>query len=126
MSVPDNRYKLTLQDFSLQVFIGCHPEEREQSQEVRLYIEIVTPSLLKAAESDQLTDTFCYADLLEKIRGFCTSRHFNLVENLSWSCQKFIKESLQEPSEVRVVVHKVAPPVEGLNGGVTFEVEDPR
>ncbi|MCB0421978.1 MAG: dihydroneopterin aldolase [Bdellovibrionales bacterium] len=123
-SAPEARFSLTLQEFSLPVFIGCHEEEKKNPQEVRLKIEITSNSLLKAAETDKLQDTFCYAELLEKVRGFCTSRHFDLVEHLAWSCQKFIKESLQEPALVLVRAHKVTPPVEGLNGGVVFEYGD--
>ena len=118
------KHRLTMDEFTLQAFIGCHEQEREHAQEVRLKVIINDPSLDQAAASDQLNDTFCYAKVLEDLREHCLSRHFNLIEHMAASCYHFLKQQIGPRSEIHVRLHKVEPPVAGLVGGVIFEYGD--
>ncbi len=117
---PDpNKAVLSVVDYITLVHLGCTEEERKNAQEVRFSVDVYLDEKLLAERSDSLTDTICYTQICEKIQELVEGKEFNLVESLARQTIDFIKDQLNLPL-LRVWVHKVSPPVNGLHGGVKY------
>ena len=66
----------------MRVCIGCTAEERAVPQDVDLDVAIRFAAPPRACETDQLTDTVNYSDLIMAARDLCAKREFKLVEQL--------------------------------------------
>jgi dihydroneopterin aldolase/2-amino-4-hydroxy-6-hydroxymethyldihydropteridine diphosphokinase len=115
---------LRIEDFSVQVHLGCGKEERLVSQEVRVSLEIRFPELLKAAKTDELTDTICYADLCEAIRKIAGLQEYKLIEKLGLDCFQAVRELAGPGNQIALEIHKVRPPVQDLQGGSIYRLGD--
>lgn len=117
-------HSLELRELSLWVRLGCSSQERALLQEVRVGLQLRFPQPPQGAVTDQLRDTVCYAELSEAFRRFCQEREFALVEKLAGDLMTTAREKVGAQVALAVSVHKVAPPVEGLRGGVVYRVGD--
>lgn len=120
-------HSLLIQDLILQIRLGCLPEERSVPQEVRVSLEFRFPTPPKGIQSDELTDTLCYAEICAGLRNACEGREFKLIEKLA---QVFFEATTQlvkkfDPGiQTAITVHKVAPPVPNLRGGTVYRLGD--
>jgi dihydroneopterin aldolase len=117
-------HSLFLQNLSLWVHLGCTAEERARKQEVRVSIEFRFLKIPGGSMTDDLKDTICYAKVSQVMAEHCLDRHFNLVEKLGYELCQIIKQKIEGQAHIALRVHKVAPPVEGLIGGVVYCVSD--
>ena len=115
---------LCIRDFSFRCALGCLQEEQDQPQEVRVSLKFRFPTPPPACESDQLTDTVCYAEICEHIRKVGTAGKFRTVEHLGHAIYLRLGSSLPREIQWGLEVHKVHPPVDGLTGGVYFQIGD--
>ena len=110
---------ITLQQLELNVFLGWTEQERQQAQTVTVDIDLALPAPPVACTSDQLDDTYCYADLIEKIKKEIEGKPFRLIEKLSHSIYQTVKNTLPADIKINVTVSK-KPSISGLTGGVKF------
>jgi 7,8-dihydroneopterin aldolase/epimerase/oxygenase len=115
---------LFVDEFTLNVHLGCTKEERAVPQEVRLSAELRFERAPAAIHSDNLRETVCYADLCEGLRKLCAGREFQVIERLAYESYALVSELAGPGVAVSVSVHKVAPPVKGLKGGTRFRCGD--
>lgn len=116
---------LRIRGVELLVHLGWEDSERDQQQVVLVDIDIRFSELPKACVSDELTDTFCYAELINSLRRQLINRPFHLVEHLTAEIYSLVKSQLMSvnTSSVRISLTK-HPSVEGLTGGVCFSYGD--
>lgn len=78
----------------------------------------------KGTVTDQLDDTVCYLKLVQAIQNLCQKKRFNLIEHLGYDVHQVVttllKDHSQNVADLKVTVRKIAPPVPGVHGGVTF------
>lgn len=117
-----SKTSLRVQDLSLWVRLGCSEPERAQPQEVRLSLEIQFRETPGACFNDELIETVCYAELSGRLKNHCETREFKTVEKMAMDCAERVQETIGLAHEFTIDVHKVRPPVPGLNGGVVFRV----
>ncbi len=115
--------QLEVKDFSVHVHLGCTQKEREKAQEVRISINLVFPEAPPACATDQLKDTICYAHLCSALKDVCTQNEFCTIERLTSVMMGELKKLLSPTIVITLRVHKVRPPIDGLFGGVIFELE---
>lgn len=113
---------MQVRDLSLWVRLGCSESERAQLQEVRLSIDISFSEVPGACFSDEIRETVCYAELSGQLKNYCESREFKTVEKMAMGCSEIVQSVVGSTHHFSVDVHKVRPPVPGLNGGVIFRV----
>ena len=77
-----------------------------------------------ACRSDRLDETVCYADLATLARDLVARREFRLVEHLGHELLAAFRQCIRADARLDLTVRKVAPPVEGLLGGVSFTIEE--
>jgi len=106
--------------FSLAVHLGCSAEERRQTQEVRVSVQLRFQSTPAGCTSDSLEDTVCYAQLAEAILSHCRGREFQLIERLGFELYKVVRQVTGAGPQISVRVHKVRPPVDNLLGGSVY------
>ncbi|MEO0337376.1 MAG: dihydroneopterin aldolase [Pseudomonadota bacterium] len=119
MQPSENSTVLSVIDYATLVHLGCTADERKTAQKVNFSVDVFLNPQQTAEESDSLTDTVCYAQICEKIEELVKEKEFNLVESLARATIEVIKEQFGL-SMLRVLVHKVSPPVAGLSGGVKY------
>ncbi len=108
----------------LRICIGCTAEERAVPQDVDLDVAIRFAAPPRACETDQLTDTVNYSDLIMAARDLCAKREFKLVERLAAELHAKLLAELPPDAELWLRVTKLRPPVEDLHGGVSFSIGD--
>jgi 7,8-dihydroneopterin aldolase/epimerase/oxygenase len=104
----------------LHIRLGCGAPERAAPQDVDLRVTIRFGSLPHACESDELGDTVCYAKLVEQARELCAGREFKTVEHLAYAIARRLRGEIPADAGLEVRVTKLHPPIEELDGGVSF------
>ena len=116
------RCTLRVHRLELDVRLGCEAEERSQPQRVELDATIRFAAMPAACRTDRLADTICYAELAEIARECASAREYRLVEHLGHEIFAAFRRRLPEGATVEILVKKVAPPIAGLRGGVSFAI----
>jgi dihydroneopterin aldolase len=117
-------HTLLLNDLSFQVHLGCGIDERRQTQEVRVSVELRFETPPRGTHSDELAETVCYARLAESISTHCQGREFQLVERLATDLYDVARGVAGPTVRIGLSLHKVRPPVAGLLGGAVYRVAD--
>lgn len=115
---------LSLEGIRLDVRLGVGPEERAWPQAVELCLAIRFASLPEACRTDRIEDTVCYARLVEVARDLCDGREFRLIERLAAELHARLRAELPEGAGLWIEVTKLAPPLEGVQGGARFALGD--
>lgn len=110
---------LQVRGLDLRVNLGWRDKELSEPQSVLLDIDIFYPDPPKACTSDELEDTICYADLIEKIRTQLADKKFRLIEHLSNDIYQIIEPHVPDEARLMVKITK-KPKIEGLTGGVSY------
>lgn len=110
-------------DFEIPVHLGCTVEERHHRQNVSVSVEVFFPETPPGESSDRLEETVCYAEICQLIKKTAQAQEYQLVEKLAKACLTSLKEVWPKVS-VRLTLHKVQPPIEGLRGGVRYTCGD--
>lgn len=118
------RVSLHIKEFSQQVHLGCTASERAIPQEVRFSLSLKYSVLPRVCESDQLLDATCYQKVTEALSEVCRSGEFATIEKLGMNGFEKIKKLLDPSVSLKINAWKVKPPIDGLLGGVEFEISD--
>ena len=111
--------KLTINNLSLQVHLGCTAEERKVAQEVQVTIAITFSHPPLGEVTDLLQDTLCYAEICENIKQCAAKGEYNLVEKLAADFYAVLKERWPDYL-FWLQVRKMRPPIEDLLQGVDY------
>jgi 7,8-dihydroneopterin aldolase/epimerase/oxygenase len=106
----------------LEVFLGWPNEERMRRQVISVDMELRFPSVPQACTSDNLKDTVCYRDLIEKLRAEVAVKKYHLIEHLTVEVYNIVKSLLPQQTTLSVSLNK-HPQIQGL-GSVTFKYCD--
>lgn len=115
---------LTVNDLSLKVSLGVTPAEQKIPQEVLVSFKLYYPKLPDGCATDMITDTICYDELCQLIKKFVANKSFKLVEAVCLEIFKEMQQFIDNKAKIWLKLVKVAPPVENLRGGVSFEYGD--
>jgi dihydroneopterin aldolase len=118
--MPDRIFLRGIQFFG---YHGVHEEERRLGQRFLVDVELAL-SADAAAGYDDLSATVDYGRAHAIVMEMGTQHQFKLLETLAVRIAKALLERLPVP-EVTVRVTKLAPPLPGLQGGVTVEITRP-
>lgn len=104
------------------VRVGFSVSERALPQPIRfdLHIRFKAPPL--ACQSDQLDQTLCYFELSQKIKNYCESREFALLEHLTWKVFHLLKAELA--ADLHLTTTKENFPLDTLRGSAYFSLGD--
>jgi dihydroneopterin aldolase len=80
--------------------------------------------LPRATATDQLEDTICYGKVSELLIQMSSERTYSTVEKLGADGFRRVKDHVVYPHRLTLKIHKVRPPIQNLNDGVTFTVSD--
>jgi dihydroneopterin aldolase len=111
---------LQINDLRFWVAIGCSEEEKALPRCVSLDISIQFKEVLVATINDNVESTVCYADVVNRVKEFCSKKKFNLIEYLAGEVHRLVSEMIQVPVEITVKATKLLPPVQDIHGGVSF------
>ena len=114
---------LAIQQLALAVTLGWPDEERLQPQKVMVDIDIAYPAPPSACVTDELSDTFCYPELICKMKDQVSTRSFRQVEHLGHELYQCLKAQLPTEFQLRVRLTKW-PKISDLTGGICFAYGD--
>ena len=104
--------------------LGYSEQERYQTQCVSFTIAINFAQNPKATLSDDLNDSFCYAEAISLVREHIKNKHYKLIEYLATEVHNILNSSLIQKkfknTNLSVTVLKLSPPVPDIHGGVSF------
>lgn len=116
--------KISVLDLQLPVKLGYSFEERSISQIISLNIDLLFPEAPIGAYNDQLTDTYCYDDLVKLVHAVVASKDFKLIEHLGKYIYDAIAQNLKDKNypkvKLELSVTKILPPLPSVKGGVAF------
>lgn len=121
---PVARHTLRMHRLELDVRLGCEAEERARPQKVELDVTLRFAAAPGACRSDRLDETVCYAKLAAIAQALVVHREFRLVEHLGQEILGGFRGHVAQDVRIDLTVRKVAPPVDGLHGGVSFTIEE--
>lgn len=94
---------------------------------VDVLFTFITPP--RGTATDCLDDTICYFQTVQRIQAYGLQKEFHLIEHLAYDIYTIIVEGLAGAEtlleKLTVTVHKVAPPIPGVHGGVSFTYGGP-
>ena len=101
-------------------YVGYFPEEKILGQWFEVNIRIAY-DLSKAGQSDELTDTINYAEVVKLIKERIASSKYDLIERLSEViAQDILKIPLVQNVKLRLT--KISPPIPDFSGQVSLEI----
>jgi FolB domain-containing protein len=121
--LPDLIPKLTITQYELMVRLGWPEEERAIAQKVHLSFVIEFSQLPNACQDDDLASTVCYQTLLLGLKEYLQLMQFKLLEHLSLTIYRFVRQSLPTQCTLQLSVTKY-PLICGLTQGVTFSCDE--
>ena len=122
MSISSLHASLSLENIIIPLHIGWSEEERKRPQDISINIDIQFDEPPHACETDDLEDTICYKTLSDKIREYCTSREFKLIEYLGYQLYLFTKAQI--PPNTKINVSIVKPRSAFSTESRTFNISD--
>ena len=76
--------RLSINELSLLVYLGCSSEERSVPQEVSFSIEVEYPKPPLGEVTDHLEeDTPCYNEICNLLKDYVKDKKFNLIEKMA-------------------------------------------
>jgi dihydroneopterin aldolase len=101
-------------------YVGYFPEEKVLGQWFEVNARIAY-DLARAGQTDQLTDTLNYAEVIELIKEKIAKSQFALIERLA---QVIAQDILEIPlvTEVKLKLTKLSPPIADFSGQVSVEI----
>lgn len=116
--------KLTLKKLKLLVNLGWPRAERLKKQKIYVDIHIQFDNPPIGCVTDNLKDTFCYAELISTIKKSLETREFHLVEYLAHHLYQTVKQQLTTDTKVAICVQKYPAILKYLTKGITFSYGD--
>lgn len=113
------RHQLKIENLALKVHLGWPEAERQALQTVRINVVLSFNNVPKAATTDELSDTICYAKMTDAILATLQQRSFKLLEHLGQSCYDIVAKHASAASKIYVSVTKSLGPEQGTR---TFEL----
>jgi dihydroneopterin aldolase len=121
---PTTRHVLRLRRLHATARLGHEAAERAEPQAVMLSVTVRFALAPEACRSDRLEDTVCGAELGAALLSVCNSGEFALIEHLAQRLHAAARRLVAPRARVRLELTKVAPPIPGLAGGMSFVISD--
>jgi 7,8-dihydroneopterin aldolase/epimerase/oxygenase len=116
------RHVLRLRNLHTTARLGHQASERAEPQAVMLSVTVRFALAPAACRSDRLEDTVCGAELCAALSSVCKSGEFALVEHLAERLYAAVRRLVAPSARVRLELTKLAPPIAGLRGGMSFVI----
>ena len=117
-------YELRLNRLELPVHIGCDAAERASVQLVAVSVRVRLPVAPLGCRSDRLEDTLALDVLAERLRD-AAAQPCALIEHLAQRMYVAARAACPADVALELELTKLAPPIAGLAGGMSFRVDAP-
>lgn len=102
---------LTLKQLRFRGFHGYYPEEREEGNDFEVDL-IFSADLKKAGDSDKLSDTIDYQEVIGKVKGIMNGPSVKLIETLAKRIGDHLFDHFEQLQSLEVAVRKLHPPLD--------------
>ncbi|NQT34981.1 dihydroneopterin aldolase [bacterium] len=115
-----NRDKIRLKNMRFFAYHGCRSEEKTDGQFFEIDVEL-SCDLQKAGLSDKLEQTHSFDEIYGIVSGAVTGTRYNLLEALAEELSDRLLDKYPD-SELKLVIRKPKPPIDGEIDCVEIEV----
>lgn len=114
---------MTIRDYRIDALIGVTAVERSSRQpiSISLVVQFGAPPLGEI--SDHLEDVLCYGELCRVVSEIVNAHPYQLIEHLTAEIYAVVTGKLNPEDSLAVSVTKISPPIAGLVGGATYEID---
>ncbi len=116
--------KIILKGIQFHGYHGVAEAERQIGQKYEIDVEL-TADLSAAGQTDDLTHTIDYAQVVELIITIGVEQSFQLIEALAETIAKTILDGFSV-DEVHIIVKKLSPPIEQILSYAAVEIHRKR
>jgi dihydroneopterin aldolase len=102
--------------------LGYERAERVWPQEVLIDVEVELAAPPRACRTDQLRDTLCADQLATALVAVCETGEHAMLEHLADQLCAAARSLAPPGARVTLALTKVAPPIVGLEGGMTYAI----
>lgn len=113
----------SLEELVIDIRIGVSEEERSNPQSIRISF-ILYQRNLEDFQKDEPESYNCYAKISNKIRDYCKSNSFKLIEYLCLQLHKLIKDNVMDGTLAYVSIEKCDIKYDGLRFNAKAEYSD--
>ena len=117
-AVPMQRCRIFVQRLEIEARIGVYDWEKESLQPLQIDLEFGLASHL-ACRTDRLGDAIDYAEVVSRLKGMATARHYELVEAMAEAMAMVLQSEFRMPWLV-LRLSKLAP-FPGAEVGIVIE-----
>ncbi len=117
------KYKLNIRSYIAHVKIGVALHERETRQKISYDIAVLFDHMPESCESDDISGSYCYAHICNIVKEIATKKEYASLEHLGYCCYKAIKKFVGT-SKLNISTTKLSPPIDGLENGAMFSIEE--
>jgi len=101
----------SLYNLTVSLNLGVTHEERNKPQKIRITFKIYQSTDSECYNNDDSKKYICYAALATKVKSYCSSKEFKLLEYLGHQIYKLIKSNIPINCPVYVMVEKLDPKI---------------
>lgn len=102
---------LTLKSLRFHAYHGYYEEEREEGNEFEVDL-IFSTDFRTAGNSDKLSDTIDYQEVLKTVASVMDGPSLNLIETLAKKIGDKLFDQFRDAQELEVAVRKLQPPLD--------------
>lgn len=117
---------LIINDIRFMLYLGYSEDERKERQEVKIDLEICFYNMPNSAFNDDLSDSICYAHLINIVKNNITSKYFKTIENLAYIITNIICDALISHKDnvkyIKISASKFCSQIEKIKGAVSFSI----
>lgn len=122
LNLKDYISSIEISDFSVAINIGVSDSERLVPQEVLVDYTVHFQGVPHGCISDNMSDSICYAEVVNCIKNFSENRSFMLIEHYGFALFEYLRQHCSIKAATLVVKKK--PQVPGLKGGASFRISN--
>lgn len=119
------KFKLEIKKLVLQIKIGVEEDERLFPQEIECDLTIIFNKIPEGCINGEISQVFCYANIVKIIEEYIEGREFRLIEELCFLLYNHILESINisEDTKLSITICK-NPPIENIKSGCCFSINN--
>lgn len=120
---PHFPYCLSVDTITLDVRLGCEPEERAAPQRVHVDVRAYFSALPEECKTDS-GDFICYEKIGRRAAATVQNREFRLIEYLAQELFADLRKTVREDAKLWVKATKIHVPVDCVKGSAAFVCTD--
>lgn len=116
--------RLDINNLEVSLSIGINEEELSCVQDLIINLTIYFLSPPRACNTEKISDTICYANVIDHIHDFCALKHYSLIESFANELFTSIRSKFLSDNEKLTLQLCKKPKIFNFDGSCCFTLSD--